>query len=454
MLGNVQGIQCIDSRVDKTDRNIVLHSTGSASSQNPISISPANANSSPASKLFLSAKSSLRFQMQARADLVDPKFKVIEWKVPYTVSTTDDNTNRCINDWMWSSLSGGDNKGDLVKSGTDLAYKCFRTVSSKTSSVQFHKEQTSGVYPFSNRQHNSSKVSVENGRNQESEVNRAEQRNLGVSSFTGDRNYSRIPSNCNEYTSRSSFQGGKGLFGMETKSSNIPEYLPSSRNDGNRSFCITTVTTSLIHCMEARPIHSGNRCNATAMDQEVSLCVPAILPNNSGTPQSSTRSNREDDSCNPNMAYSGVVSSVIRNVNRQTPSAPKTKEHSLRSFRQTTSISDKQFHETSGVENFRKTLSLSGISETASHLIAGTRRESSTSSYESAWRKWVGWCSRKQIDPFCHGVYPILNFLGELCQANYEYRTIGTHRSAISAYHDPVEGVNVRLHPKVSDLMK
>ena len=34
-----------------------------------------------------------------------------------------------------------------------------------------------------------------------------------------------------------------------------------------------------------------------------------------------------------------------------------------------------------------------------------------------------------------------------------EYRTIGTHRSAISAFHDPIENIRVDNHPSVSALI-
>ena len=53
----------------------------------------------------------------------------------------------------------------------------------------------------------------------------------------------------------------------------------------------------------------------------------------------------------------------------------------------------------SSMENIRERLSLSGVSGTAYSLIAHSRRSSSTGNYESVWRKWVGWCRRRHIDP-------------------------------------------------------
>ena len=53
----------------------------------------------------------------------------------------------------------------------------------------------------------------------------------------------------------------------------------------------------------------------------------------------------------------------------------------------------------SSMENLRERLSLSGVSGTAYSLIAHSRRSSSTGNYESVWRKWVGWCRKRHIDP-------------------------------------------------------
>jgi len=41
----------------------------------------------------------------------------------------------------------------------------------------------------------------------------------------------------------------------------------------------------------------------------------------------------------------------------------------------------------------------------------------------------------------------ILNFLGECFDRGLEHSTIGGYRSAISAFHEPVEGFKVGQHP-------
>ena len=43
--------------------------------------------------------------------------------------------------------------------------------------------------------------------------------------------------------------------------------------------------------------------------------------------------------------------------------------------------------------------------------------------------------------------------MAELFEKGLEYRSIGTHRSAISAFHYPTENIRVGNHPRFSTLM-
>ena len=74
-----------------------------------------------------------------------------------------------------------------------------------------------------------------------------------------------------------------------------------------------------------------------------------------------------------------------------------------------------------------------GISESASDLIVLSRREGTLSSYSLAWNKWFSWCVEQNVDPVRCNVNWISDFLAFMFESGYEYRTICTHRSAISA---------------------
>lgn len=75
---------------------------------------------------------------------------------------------------------------------------------------------------------------------------------------------------------------------------------------------------------------------------------------------------------NPTWHTQGsYLSAVVANANSHANSPSKEQEHSQAFFRQKASISNKQLNEVSGVDNFRKILSMSEIIETSSKLIAG-----------------------------------------------------------------------------------
>ena len=58
------------------------------------------------------------------------------------------------------------------------------------------------------------------------------------------------------------------------------------------------------------------------------------------------------------MVQATMVSSMIRNVDKQTFPNFGVKEHSQRSFRNQTSVNNEQYHEVSGVANLRENLAL------------------------------------------------------------------------------------------------
>ena len=83
---------------------------------------------------------------------------------------------------------------------------------------------------------------------------------------------------------------------------------------------------------------------------------------------------------------------------------------------------------------------------------------------------WASWCDKQQVDAFrCdvikilyylaflfkkgYDVIKILYYLAFLFEKGYEYRTIGCHKSAISAFHDYVDGKPFGQHPEVCVLV-
>lgn len=84
---------------------------------------------------------------------------------------------------------------------------------------------------------------------------------------------------------------------------------------------------------------------------------------------------------------------------------------------------------------FRQQLKRKEVLERASDLVINTRRKSTQKSCKSARKKWSGWCSKQQADPFWYPLKYILNFLANFFDSRLSYRAIHFHGLALSLFY-------------------
>jgi hypothetical protein len=70
-------------------------------------------------------------------------------------------------------------------------------------------------------------------------------------------------------------------------------------------------------------------------------------------------------------------------------------------------------------------------------------RKSTNKVYEGRFREFQRWCQERDTDPFDTSVQTIANFLGSLFRKDLSYSTICGYRSAISMFHNPIDGAKV-----------
>ena len=99
-----------------------------------------------------------------------------------------------------------------------------------------------------------------------------------------------------------------------------------------------------------------------------------------------------------------------------------------------------------GMKGFRKALEGEEVSKLAATLITNSRRSGSISNYQSAWQKWASWCCEREVNSFTSNTIEILNFLAFFYEKVYEYSSISSHRSAISAYHVHIGHIAYHVH--------
>ena len=139
---------------------------------------------------------------------------------------------------------------------------------------------------------------------------------------------------------------------------------------------------------------------------------------------------------NPSLDDTSLVSKDFEHVNQESYFAALEKRPSEKSQRGNLSPSSEQDSKTGGLDSFRARLQEEGISNAVSDLISRSRRSNSNANYESSWRKWASWCSRRETDSFSSNINEILDHLTDLYKQGLQYRTINNHRSAISAFHE------------------
>ena len=76
------------------------------------------------------------------------------------------------------------------------------------------------------------------------------------------------------------------------------------------------------------------------------------------------------------------------------------------------------------------------------------------SNYNPLFAKWTEWYHQWDRDPFVGPVEDIINFLANLFEKGYQYRSLNAYQSAISSVHAEVDGQPVGQHPLITRLLK
>ena len=93
-------------------------------------------------------------------------------------------------------------------------------------------------------------------------------------------------------------------------------------------------------------------------------------------------------------------------------------------------------------------------SEVAKELVQASWRGSTEEQYGSCWKRWINYCGREGISEYSPSLAEVMNYLASLFSEGLQYRTVNTHRSALSSTLKPIEGYKVGQHPIICRLMK
>ena len=158
----------------------------------------------------------------------------------------------------------------------------------------------------------------------------------------------------------------------------------------------------------------------------------------------------ESDNSHSNV----VVSMAVVDVNKKSNFFAKVVKPFKKSSRGKSLISPKQPSAVGGVDSIWVKFLADGIWQESVEPIAPSRRQGTKFHCESVWIKFRGWFFGEKVNPFGCFLASVLQFLTEQFQEGREYNTIVGYRSAISVFHNLIDGFKVGVHPRVSPLVK
>ena len=371
-----------------------------------------------------------------------------------TTSRVGDMPGCSKNGRLGGSLSPGVNRGTMVRIGERFGHQRSGIAGSRAGNKDVHQGSQTHINSHEDRQYIGPLLPCKNGGHQKPKDAGHCQKNMALSVVAQDHDYCGMDSLPSEHLGRLGIQERLRLSRVETVPTGIPIDVSGNGTARLRSIRIKDVSPgqSLLQLEGRSGLPSSGRLSSV-LESRLPLRVSPLLSHYKSSENSGNTEGAKDAPSNPSVAISTLVSSGPGHA------APPSRRRgpAKKPNRPDSSIDSGVISATSGLASIRDRLTEEGISEEASKLILNSRSRGTTQNYESAWKEWRLWCGERGVDPFTCPIKNVVNYLGRLFESGYEYRTIGVHRSAISAYHAPITNLGLLMpvgrHPQVSSLM-
>jgi hypothetical protein len=159
-------------------------------------------------------------------------------------------------------------------------------------------------------------------------------------------------------------------------------------------------------------------------------------------------------SCGSSLALPALVSPSIANVNRFPSDSISTSSLVTLANARATPTNQVKEIPASRMEIVKRRFENKVFSKETVDILMESVRESTSASYESAWKNWVNWNNKKGSDPLSSSLIIILQFLTDIANSGSSYSSVNTSRSMLSSTLDPIDGYKIGEHPTVVQLLK
>ena len=267
-----------------------------------------------------------------------------------------------------------------------------------------------------------------------------------------DITHSRSHSGEGEYDSRLRIMGVQGQVGLEAESGTVQNNSTEVWSSGEGSICNQAIdSTPTVLQLETRPRSRSHKCIQAVMERS-ELRKPT-MGSTSPRPDASEDTESQPDPHSTGLEDAGMVPSAPVSPNRLSMSASSRGDNDHTNSHQAST--DQGSGSAAGrMAYIRRSCEDRQLSEGATSLLMASWRSKSHSSYNSLFHKWECWCSQRDRNPIHGSVTDVVNYLAELYEAGYSYRSLNSYHSAISLVHEKVDGHSIGQHPMVSRVLK
>ena len=246
---------------------------------------------------------------------------------------------------------------------------------------------------------------------------------LDLGSTERDHVESTTHSRCGECHGRQNVSNtGQRQVGLAVKPSCLLQDSSPLGSIPSRHVCDEIVNSPYLFffLLETRTSSRSHRCFSSGLVNASGVCAPSLVPH-PALPEKShaTESNLGDG--NSPLVNSELVPNNSFSLNRlsQTDS---TNSRSDVTHGQCRSSGSQSSHSTNRLAYFRESLKKRGVSAEAEELMLSAWRSSTNKNYDSAWRKWEGWCNDQNINPISAYIESVLSFLASQFHRGHQYR--------------------------------
>lgn len=218
----------------------------------------------------------------------------------------------------------------------------------------------------------------------------------------------------------------------ETRLGDEGLHLPSTRegmgSTRDRSVCDSEECEGkTILLLDAGPAGEGTRCIQTTMERKL-LCEPTPQSDREHPIENSKRPNSISDANSSFLARSSLVLDTSGNALGPTITTTPIPSDLPKSTPSDTNTEIPKRTFSLRMESIRKHVTTNKLSEESIEILDKRITTSSSSTYDSAWRKWLEYCGREAIDPIECEDARVINWLAKESEKR---KTIGVLRSAI-----------------------